>query len=85
MRYFAVLLLWLFAAPVQADPILKEADIIEFFMGRGVCVGTTVDCPPAKPEDRVLDLRVSFDFDSAVLTKAAKRCRAPFRCSWRRH
>jgi OOP family OmpA-OmpF porin len=71
--------------PAFADPAYKASDIVQHFAAkpglgqtRGLCIGTEGECngqatnaKPARPIE-AFDLVVTFDYDSDVLTKAAR-------------
>jgi outer membrane protein OmpA-like peptidoglycan-associated protein len=71
-----------FGQAAAADRAYTAADIIEHFapkpkLGatRGLCIGTEADCGQAAPKPRTsisFDLVVNFDYNSDVLTNAAK-------------
>ncbi len=80
---FAVGVLASLGQAAAGDSAYSAADIIEHFapkqqLGgtRGLCIGTEADCGQVAPKPRTnisFDLVVNFDYNSDVLTKAAKQ------------
>ncbi len=72
-----------FSATAMADPSYRASDIIAHFapqpsLGatRGLCIGTEAECARAAPKPKPaggFDLVVNFDFNSDVLTPAARQ------------
>ncbi|MEQ3624952.1 MAG: OmpA family protein [Celeribacter sp.] len=58
--------------PYTADEVVEFlADSADLGLQRGICIGTSKDCTPAKPEG--LDMLINFDLDSAELTDEARQ------------
>lgn len=73
--------LTLFGAAAQADPTYRAADILSHFApatdlgpSRALCIGTDSECAKATAPKPVsnFNLRVTFEYNSATLTKAAR-------------
>lgn len=65
--------------PAYAEPAYSPEEVVKFFaesadMGaaRGLCVGTESECGSNAAPAKGLDMRVSFDLDSATLTEEAR-------------
>ncbi|MBT0957264.1 OmpA family protein [Alphaproteobacteria bacterium KMM 3653] len=61
----------------QADQPYSSSDVANFLvdsvdlgLNRGICIGTAEECAPKKPKG--MDMRISFELDSADLTEEAK-------------
>lgn len=66
--------------PAIADPNVKSADIVEFFVKsaklgaeRGLCIGTAQECDKTAPKPAGFDMLINFDLDSANLTAQARQ------------
>ena len=70
--------------PAAADPTVKSADIVEYFVKaklgaeRGLCVGTAQECEENAAKQASLDMLINFDLDSAELTEQARQNLAEF-------
>lgn len=65
-------------SPLAAEPAYSTEQLVDFFINsidmgatRGICIGTPAECDkPAAPQG--LDMRVTFELDSATLTPEAR-------------
>ena len=80
---FTTMALLLGSPAAVADPAYKASDIVDHFASgielgatRGLCIGTEAECKVAPSRTKALaafDLVVTFDYNSDVLTKAARQ------------
>lgn len=71
------------AGPALAEENYTTEELVDFFINsvdmgatRGICIGTEQECATPKPKG--LDMRVTFELDSADLTEEAKQNLAVF-------
>ncbi len=62
------------ALPAAAQPTYTAKEVAEFFLGtRGICVGTDAECQTGEKKGAPgFQMHVTFERDSAVLTKEAE-------------
>ena len=66
------------ATPAMAEPVMKADDIVKTLIAgadlggeRAICIGTAEECSAKPATPAVLDMNVTFELDSAILTQEA--------------
>ena len=79
MRFLGIAAAVLLVSPALAQPAMTADEIVEKFIAsadlgadRAICIGTAEECSAQPKAPASLDMRVTFELDSAVLTSDAE-------------
>lgn len=68
-----------FSTSAFAEPVMKAEDIVQALIAgadlggaRAICIGTAEECSTKPARPATLDMRVTFELDSAILTSEAE-------------